>query len=539
MTKSIVIKASVRWALQALCCCLAVHGLAAAQRPLEVPSYESLLDPTLVTLHVAEVGPVSITGIEFKLSYEFGPAFVKRVSDSKLRCLNFMINEKLLALDAQRRGLGAWPDVQRQVAEIEADLATEELYKRDVLKGVRVTDRQIAQGVALERVQLAVQWIFTRTAGEMDECIRRLRSGVPFDSLYAGQLRQSPQLESERSMTTTRFKLRMKNPMLAGIVDTMTAGTISLPVHGPDGWYLVRTADVSTNPLMTQTESIKLAEEVRRTLIQHISDSLSDRYVGTLVASRRPTILREPFNALVAHLGKRYLDSARYHAWNLAALKGARRIPDAADLGAIAADTLVRMNKGRFSVQDFLEWFRLREPYATLTLSSPAALSHAVEEMVWRMVRDRLLTERAFARGFQRALGVKQQTAWWKNKMLYTANRNRIGDTIVDSLPALRSYYENNQRRYADSLGRVRSFADAREDVWRDYYAQELTRKLLHEILRLRQQYGVKVDADALAKIPVDEEHNPKAIDVYPVKKGGIYPHAAFPSIDYDWQTWN
>jgi hypothetical protein len=539
MTISVFGKAMVRWVCQAVCLGVAAHGVLVAQRPPEVPSYESMLDPSLVKLHIADVGPVSISGIEFKLSYEFGPAFVKRVRDSKLRCLNFMVNEKLLALDAERIGLDKWPDVQRQVAEIEADLATEELYKKDVLKRVRVSDKRIASGIAAERVDLTVQWIFTKTPGEMDDCVRRLRSGVPFDTLFAAQFHRSPQPPPERSMTTTRFKLRLKNPLLAGIVDTMTAGTVSLPVHGPDGWYLVKIVDVQKNMVLTQTEHAKLADDVRRALIQYIGDSLSDAYVRTLVGSHHPTIMRGPLNALAAHMRKQYLDKARYDAWKLGELTGARLLADPADLGPMAHDTLVAMNTGCFTVADFLEWFRMREPYATLALSSPVALLHSVEDMIWRMVRDRLLTARAFARGFRTAPVVKQQTAWWKEKMLFTANKNRIGDTIIDSLPLLRKYYNENQRRFVDDSGHVKVFEDARDDVWKEYYSQELTRKMLHEVLRLRQKYGVRIDEAALRKIPVDNENDPHTIDVYPVKKGGIYPHAAFPSIDYDWQSWN
>jgi hypothetical protein len=538
LTRLPVISTSWRRTLEALCLFVAAHGILFAQRFSDVPSYESLLDPTLERLKVADVGPWSISGIEFKLSYEFGPAFVKREKDSKLRCLNFMVYEKLLALDAERKGLDQWPDVKRQVSEIEADLVTEELYRDDVLKRVHVTDRQIASGVESERIQLKVRWIFTPTSSEMDEHIRKLKSGVSFDSLYADQLRSGQHAE-DRSMNTTRFKLGMQNPMLASIADTMTAGTISLPVHGPDGWYLLNMVDVRKNLILTQSENIKLREEVRRALIQHIGDSLSDKYVQRIVGAHQPTILREPLNALLAHLGKIYLDKVKYDEWKLQERKGARELADVSELESIAMDTLVTMNSGSFSINDFREWFRMREPYVTLELASPVSFFHSVEELVWRMVRDRLLTQRAFARGLQNRLNVKRQVKWWKEKMLFTANKQSIGDTIVDSLPTLRKYYDDNLHHFADEQGHVRPFEAVKEDVWRDYYSQELTRRMLHEILRLRQEYGVKIDQASLNKIPVDNENDPKTIDVYPAKKGGIYPHAAFPSIDYDWQSWN
>ena len=39
-----------------------------------------------------------------------------------------------------------------------------------------------------------------------------------------------------------------------------------------------------------------------------------------------------------------------------------------------------------------------------------------------------------------------------------------------------------------------------------------------------------------LARIPVEED--PKAVDIYAVKKGGTFPRQAFPVIDMMWETW-
>ena len=48
---------------------------------------------------VAKVDSIIITREEFYYSYEFGPAFIKILPDSKQKHLDYLINEKLLALD--------------------------------------------------------------------------------------------------------------------------------------------------------------------------------------------------------------------------------------------------------------------------------------------------------------------------------------------------------------------------------------------------------------------------------------------------------
>lgn len=97
---------------------------------------------------VARVGPKIITGKEFLLAYNFGPAFPKREKDSKQKFLQYMINEKLLALDAEVHGGGSASPVVRSVAEIEHDLSTEELYRQDVLRKVHIAKEELRNAVA-------------------------------------------------------------------------------------------------------------------------------------------------------------------------------------------------------------------------------------------------------------------------------------------------------------------------------------------------------------------------------------------------------
>lgn len=509
-----------------------------AQQRVEIPPPRIPIDPALERLTVAKVGPWTISGLEFKLSYEFGPAFPKRERDSKKRYLDFMVYEKLLALDGLRRGLDRWPDVKRQVAEIQADLATEELYKQDVLSKVHITDKQLRKGMADDRVHLSLQWIFNRSASDADELAAQMKEGISFDTLYHRQLSTGVKSD-DRSMEVTKFRLQMNNAFFAGIVDTLKVGEVSLPIHGPDGWYVVRMRDRSIRPVMTQTDEQKLEEDVRRQLTQQSADSCSDRYVRDLIASYHPTIRRGPFNAVQAFLASKFLTKAKVEEWTINSRKGAAELKSVSDLGPIADSTLVEARGGSLSVRDFLDWYRMRAPYAKMELSSPQGFFQSTEELVWRMVRDRFLARKAYSRKLQNLPEVRRQADWWKEKMLYSANKNRIADTIKDSLDLIRKYYDEHQNTFRDRQGNPEPFDSVKDDARRQYYAAELTKRLLHEILRLKQTYGVTIDDAALNRIKVDEQNNPRTIDVYTVKAKGIYPRMAFPSIDYEWQSWD
>jgi len=55
---------------------------------------------------------------------------------------------------------------------------------------------------------------------------------------------------------------------------------------------------------------------------------------------------------------------------------------------------------------------------------------------------------------------------------------------------------------------------------------------------KLKSKYRVKINKDVLEKIHVSDEQDPKAIEFYIVKKDGLIPRPAYPSIDPWWANW-
>jgi hypothetical protein len=132
---------------------------------------------------------------------------------------------------------------------------------------------------------------------------------------------------------------------------------------------------------------------------------------------------------------------------------------------------------------------------------------------------------------------VRTQKRWWEEKLLYEVEKRSMVDSISFHDNVLQAFFEANSRRYKNGQGTQLSFLDARDDVLRDYYEHELTKRILHRINALKMKYQVNINDTVLGRIPV--EGDPRGIDLYAVKKGGIFPRPAFPTIDMMWQTWN
>jgi hypothetical protein len=66
----------------------------------------------------------------------------------------------------------------------------------------------------------------------------------------------------------------------------------------------------------------------------------------------------------------------------------------------------------------------------------------------------------------------------------------------------------------------------------------EINKKLFRRLLGLKAKYKVTINESLLQRVVVQDENNPRAIDTYIAKKGGIFPHPVYPTIDTYWQAW-
>ena len=479
---------------------------------------------------VASVGDIDISAAEFLLNYEFGPAFLKRSADSKKRYLNLIIYEKLMALEGYKRGLADSSNVQRSLAEIEADLVTEELYKAEVMNNVSVNDEEIKRSLQLERQHIHVKWLFTKETDEITDLYGKLQNGVSFDSLFNLQFGESINID-DRSMETTKYSLSLKNSLLASIIDTLAPGNITHPVKAPDGWYLIKLENIWWNPLTTKSEDYRQKQSIRKSIYKLKLEKASDEYVHTIMIEQDPIINRAVFKRVCAYLGKQTLRPEKYAEWDFND-KAGQADPDK------SRQKLVSYKSGAITVNEFSDWYSIRKSHIKFNNSSLNSFSKTVEQAIWRMLRDRLLIERAYAKGLQHKDIVKKSKKWWEEKIIYSALKESIAAGIEINDAQLLEYYKENQHEFCNSKNKPIPFDKAKENVTSALYRQKYMDKMFRRILQLKKKYAVTINEDALQKIKVSDEDAPGAIDVYTVKNNGIIPRQPYPTIDWEWQAW-
>jgi len=496
----------------------------------EVPlPIDSLLSSDIV---IAKAGPRVITIREFVLTSLFGPAFVKRGPDTRQRTLEYMINEKLLGLGARSTD----PRVTSNLEALEGDLATEELYRDDILKQVHVRESEIRTAIRLKTTDLSVRWLYRKDRADAALISRRLKQGTPFDSVYAMEFADTSVMADDRRMKSDLFSLRLKNAPMAALAENLAPGQASDPVEAPDGFYILRVDSVSHRVLLSQVEQEQIRSDAWRALTKAKADSLSDSYVRKAILRRDPVIQRPVFDLLRAWIASQEVRGERFAAFGLPGNVDAKY--DYRAIDRYAREKLITMKSGTIPLGEFLAWYRLREANMRFRTESPKAFFLSVEDAVWRMVRDRILVRTALTRGLQHRPTVVSEKRWWKEKLLYQVAKDSIMRTIDWSDSTLHAYYDSHPRSFRDSTGSVSPFETVKEHVLREWYDIELKKRTYRRLSEMKKVHHVTINQDVLSSIPIDAENDPRAIDVYTVKKGGTFPHPAFPSIDYSWQSW-
>ena len=476
-------------------------------------AYKSPIGNTVL----AKVGNEKITVREFLCGYEFGPAFVKREGDSKRRYLNYMIDEKLLAMKGYKEGFGDSARVKDLLDAIEGDLASMEMYKDDILKKVTIPADMLNRAIEESKITYKLKWIYAPTTDSMGFYVSELGRGISFDSLFNLQLKDSIVYADERSLEETKFNLRMSNLAMFKDVDKMKAGDISEPTKGPDGWYLVKLVDVWKNLITTQTEFEKEEYDSRQVLTMNIADTLSDEYVRAMMLEHNPVIQARAFDILRSYMGNFVLPEKKFNEWNLdARMKNEIAHFDSLRIQDLTKLSLVTLKDGNIFLSDFINWYKMRDEYLKFNESGFNPFSASLEQMIWRMVRDHLLVQRAYKRGYQNLDIVKQQADWWQDKIVYAVVRDEIGKSVgldIELPPSVKAKNTEDKN-------------------------QEMITKIFRTLQQLKKQYKVEINENVLKEIQVQDRNDPKAIDAYIVRKGGTFPHPAFPSIDYSWQDW-
>lgn len=467
---------------------------------------------------VAWIGQKPITVEEFTASYEYGPGFPKREKNSKQVHLNYLINEKLFSLEGTEKHYDTTQLFRMLHNSLLTDLSTEELYKRQILPKVKLSEEEIKDAINDRNHEIYLRWLFYTNEKEARDAYAILHERPVFDSLFNAQLSDSV-MKDQRTYKTDRFKLWQRNPALAQVADTLHEGAITKPVQSPDGWYIVTIDSMFQNVLIGEGDYAKARYDVSSVLSSKKMDAYADKFIDSLMRSHKPVIDGKAYQIVRAYVGRYMLPKEIFEKWGLQAkADSAYKDLDHGQKRDPGRLRLVALRDTSFTIGDFISWFAELADYLHFNKDQKNAFSANIESTIWRMVRDKMLTVTARALGCEQSQAVAAQASWWRDKILYAMVREDMKKEIFI-----------DKKEIPQNL----LVPKTSEDM-----TVEINKVLFHKLLALKAKYKVVINDKLLKKVAVTDENNPRAIDAYIVKKGGIFPHPVYPTIDTYWQAW-
>jgi parvulin-like peptidyl-prolyl isomerase len=268
----------------------------------------------LPTDSLAEIGPTIITARDLIERIELMPWQGKDMpsqhDSAKVKALQSMVAEQLLALDASAQGIGTDSATMRYRENVERLLVRDELFKREVKAKVTVTDEEIRKGLRGYARQLRLLQFGVRTEKIGRELGRVLRTGIRPDSVvYRFPKSSFTHLDSltvnfggqDERLEDAAYTLDSKN-------------RVSDPVRSQySGWVVLYLVNHETNPDYAKNTLQDRVRVVERDIRQRRERQEGSRYQSTILAPKRASVSPDMFELIVqTSLGMLAADSAHY-----------------------------------------------------------------------------------------------------------------------------------------------------------------------------------------------------------------------------------
>jgi hypothetical protein len=366
---------------------------------------------------VARVGDRGISQQQFALRCELAirPQVRGTPEEQKRALLELLIDEKLLALEAEAQGLHRDERFQEAVA-LCADLAAARaLYAREVQDKVQLTPEEVAAAAQHMRQIRTVQFFLTKNQAEAEEARQQLLASGSFAQL----LRKLGPMAAD----TTRFRFATRWGDIEQALDDalfqLRIGQISPVVNTSRGYVVCRVDSIVFAPALTETDAAEVRHKASKILRARKEAVRADAYVKEVMRDKQVEVDERAFNIL-ANAVQRHIDFAGGTLPPLAErqiLLTDEVVGSTAQELAGAADMVVlRFAGGQWTIGEVLKrWRVLRPPIGT---SSPSACRSSLARTLSTMVRDHFLAQEAKRKDLYKSPQVREEIAMWRDYFL-------------------------------------------------------------------------------------------------------------------------
>jgi len=480
---------------------------------------------------VARVGDRVITVSEFRSNYEFGMPFLKKGPDPKSAYLDYMIREKLLALEGYRLGFDRHPRVRENEAALMPELLIEELFDHEIRRKITVTTEEIHEGITKAKVSWKFRYWFEPNRADA-LAVRTAMEEAGYARVVAELLESNPEIRLEPADFESGYLTWLEiDPAILAAIKDLPVGEISEPLFINGAWVLFQITDIRREAF-TENAFREGAESMRQVLFYRKAQTAVRRYVDSLMTPLDVRTKAESFRLLADALAEwTALEPAERGEVLAVAAKAGPEQPHLRKLNNHLDAPLTEFAGGRWTIGDFLQRF---DP---ASIKAPAGDLHAfrksINQRLALTLRDHYLAGEARKLKLHKSPRLQHSLQQWRDKWVYDEARSHFLRSVMVDSAATRTFFQQNLARYRLHKRKEPLFAEFGEEAKRDAWLQKAREMLNGEAAALQRRYPVTIHRAILDTIHVTAAADNKWMSVQLFKSGS--QRMAAPIADPAW----
>ncbi len=405
----------------------------------------------LPTDTIAIVGTDVINASDYLERFELMPWPMKdnksRIEYTKQEFLYSMIAEKLLAFEATNLGIDQDSASQVWRHSLEKMFSRDELFKREVIPQIKVTNAEIQDGLKKYAYQLHVAILEVRSQEKGDQLYKKVMRAAHRDSVLS-VFKDS--LYTALDTATVNFggdDIPFENAAYA-------VGKLKLSHPFEDanyGWVVLYVVDKETNPKYAEESLPDQIASVQKIIRGRQEDEIAQRVFFSILGKQRaeanPKLFLLLADSVYAILHE---DSTGHQVKDYYMLSPRDMERLAADFHDRLDEAFITAKNGNMTFGDIIEGLKYNE------VIFPSLRRNIVEVIlnnnIKTVVQNELLVREAFRKNIQYSPQVRHDVGvWYDNHRAYDLLR-RVADSVQVSDKELMQYYKDNARLYGGTV---------------------------------------------------------------------------------------
>lgn len=389
---------------------------------------------------LAEVGKKVITARDLIERMELMPWPGKDspgdLDSAKVKALQSLVGEQILAQEAAVRGLGNDSTMRGRANNVEKLMVRDELYRREVQSRIQVNQQEILQGIKRFAVEMKVLMIGVRTEREANAMSLALQSEARPESVIA-------HFPATVDTVTVNFGLlERKQEDVVYALDSVRRASPPVNVSRL-GWVVLYLVEKETNPEYVKRSIPERTQAVTQKIRRRKELDKANRYYADLLAGERAEADPQAFDLLAGTIYDILsADSARYRN------ESGYRLDVVVDkVEAVLAhhlnDNFVKMGRRTMTLVEVLEGYRTFS-FALPTLNR-ADFRQRLNASIREVVAREFVAREGYRKGLEKTGAVRHDVATWTNYWLARRlEQSIINDVSVGDEEVLASLLEHS-----------------------------------------------------------------------------------------------